>query len=186
MRGFFSHALHALHFLPFRQANKVQADSRNILGGRRSTQEQSAEYANINTRYLHKLESGRGHPVAHCALPIENGARLRAEWAAGRAACGQKSRFWGSRFEAKNSSYWQLDCLSGKAPDFSGKNPLWNLFVCPAQGVDLSLPLIGPAAAVLSTVRTRDEVRLVTNPVNRCNAGRAGGKITRSELGDAS
>jgi transcriptional regulator with XRE-family HTH domain len=29
--------------------------------GGRSTQEQSAEYANINTLYLHKLESGRGH-----------------------------------------------------------------------------------------------------------------------------
>jgi hypothetical protein len=29
--------------------------------GGRLTQEQSAEYANINLRYLHKLESGRGH-----------------------------------------------------------------------------------------------------------------------------
>ena len=34
---------------------------KHILGGRRSTQEQSAEYANINTLYLQKLESGRGH-----------------------------------------------------------------------------------------------------------------------------
>jgi len=33
---------------------------KHVLGGR-STQEQSAEYANINTLYLHKLESGRGH-----------------------------------------------------------------------------------------------------------------------------
>ena len=43
---------------------------KHILGGRRSTQEQSAEYANINTRYLHKLESGRGHssPIVLCRL----------------------------------------------------------------------------------------------------------------------
>ena len=96
------------------------------------------------------------------------------------------SRFWGSRFEARLVIAGSSTAYRGKPLIFSGKNPLWSLFVCPTQGVDLSLPLIGPAAAVLSTVRTRDEVRLVTNPVNRCNAGRAGGKITRSELGDAS
>jgi hypothetical protein len=34
------------------------------------------------------------------------------------------SRFWGSRFAARISNNWQLDCLSGKAPDFSRKDPL--------------------------------------------------------------
>ena len=59
--------------------------------------------------------------------------------AAGRAACGQKIAILGvSRFEARISNYWQLDCLSGKAPDFSEKDPLWSLFVCPIQGVSPS------------------------------------------------
>jgi hypothetical protein len=33
-------------------------------------------------------------------------------------------RFSGSRFETRISNYWQLDWLSGKAPDFSKTNPL--------------------------------------------------------------
>jgi hypothetical protein len=44
-------------------------------------------------------------------------------------------RFWGSRFEARISKHWQLDCQSGEAPDFSGKDPLGSLFVCPTSGV---------------------------------------------------
>jgi hypothetical protein len=44
--------------------------------------------------------------------------------AAGRAAHGQNRDSGGSRFDVKNSNYWQLDCLSGKAPDSSGKKPL--------------------------------------------------------------
>jgi hypothetical protein len=60
-------------------------------------------------------------------------------FAAGRAAHGQNIAILGvSRFEARISNYWQLDCLSGKAPDFSEKDPLWNLFVCPTQGVSPS------------------------------------------------
>jgi len=59
--------------------------------------------------------------------------------AAGRAAHGQNIAILGvSRFEARISNYWQLDCLSGKAPDFSEKDPLWSLFVCPTQGVSPS------------------------------------------------
>ena len=59
--------------------------------------------------------------------------------AAGRAAHGQNIAILGvSRFEVRNSNYWQLDCLSGKAPDFSEKDPLWSLFVCPTQGVSPS------------------------------------------------
>jgi hypothetical protein len=59
--------------------------------------------------------------------------------AAGRAAHGQNIAILGvSRFEARISNYWQLDCLSGKAPDFSEKDPLWTLFVCPTQGVSPS------------------------------------------------
>ena len=47
--------------------------------------------------------------------------------AAGRAAHGQNIAILGvSRFEARISNYWQLDCLSGKAPDFSEKDPLWS------------------------------------------------------------
>src|SRR5678815_1176383 len=61
--------------------------------------------------------------------------------AAGRAAHGQNIAILGvSRFEARISNYWQLDCLSGKAPDFSEKDPLWSLFVCPTQGVSPSRP----------------------------------------------
>ena len=45
------------------------------------------------------------------------------------------SRFWGSRFE-RNSNHWQLDCVSGKAPDFSGKNPLESQLVCPTRTED--------------------------------------------------
>jgi hypothetical protein len=59
--------------------------------------------------------------------------------AAGRAAHGQNIAILGvSRFEVRISNYWRLDCLSGKAPDFSGKDPLPCLFVCPTQGVSPS------------------------------------------------
>src|SRR4051812_16169698 len=46
----------------------------------------------------------------------------------------ETSRFWGSRFEAKNSQLLAA-CLSGKAPDCSGKDPLADLFVCSTQEV---------------------------------------------------
>jgi len=55
---------------------------KHILGGDGSTQEQSAEYANINTRYLHKLESGRRHLSLIVLCRFENGVRLRGECAA--------------------------------------------------------------------------------------------------------
>jgi hypothetical protein len=59
--------------------------------------------------------------------------------AAGRAAHGQNIAILGvSRFEVRISNYWRLDCLSGKAPDFSGKDPLGSLFVCPTQGMSPS------------------------------------------------
>ncbi len=45
-------------------------------GGDGSTQEQSAEYANINTRYLHKLESGRRHLSLIVLCRFADGVRL--------------------------------------------------------------------------------------------------------------
>jgi len=53
-----------------------------------------------------------------------DGVRFDLILAAGWAAHAKKLRLWGSRFEVRINSYRQLDCLSGKAPDFSGKDPL--------------------------------------------------------------
>jgi hypothetical protein len=47
----------------------------------------------------------------------------------------KKSRFWGSRFEAKNSSYGSSTAYRGKPLILEEKIPYGCLFVCPTQGV---------------------------------------------------
>ena len=96
---------------------------KHILGGRRSTQEQSAEYANINTRYLHKLESGPGHPsrIVLCrlktALDCARNALLEGLHVA------KTSRFWGSRFKARLVIAGSSTAYRGKPLIFQEKIP---------------------------------------------------------------
>ena len=92
-------------------------------GGRRSTQEQSAEYANINTRYLHKLESGRGHSsrIVLCRLKTALDCARNAQLAGLHVA--KTSRFWGSRFEARLVIAGSSTAYRGKPLIFQEKIP---------------------------------------------------------------
>jgi hypothetical protein len=55
--------------------------------------------------------------------------------AAGRAAHGQKIAVLGFTISSEDSNYWQLDCQSGIAPDFSKKDPLGVYSYLRPQGV---------------------------------------------------
>jgi len=56
-----------------------------------------------------------------------------------RATHGPKDRGSGVHdFQAMNSNCWQLDCQSGKAPDFQGKIPLGVTYVWPKAWVQIA------------------------------------------------
>ena len=92
--------------------------------------------------------------------------------AAGRAAHGQNIAILGvSRFEARISNYWQLDCLSGKAPDFSEKDPLWSFIRTSDPRSESKSPLPVPKTHPTFQLHAHEACSVVAICV--CNPGRS-------------
>lgn len=92
--------------------------------------------------------------------------------AAGRAAHGQNIAILGvSRFEARISNYWQLDCLSGKAPDFSEKDPLWSSIRTSDPRSESKSPLPVPKTHPTFQLHAHEACSVVAICV--CNPGRS-------------